>query len=228
LELTELQLGFERATLETRAVRMEADALAEQNRELEETHRRLAEAHAALQERTAELEAVQEQLREQADRDALTGLHNRHYLMAELARLSAAPPAGPISLAVIDLDDFKAINDGFGHAAGDRVLARAAALLRARVRPADTLARSGGEEFVLVMPSTDATAAGAVCARILAALRDETWRRVGDGLRVTASIGVATTGGDGPLDLEALSSVADRRLYAAKAAGRDRAVAADG
>jgi diguanylate cyclase (GGDEF)-like protein len=134
---------------------------------------------------------------------------------------------GPVSVAILDLDNFKAVNDDFGHAAGDRVLVRTAALLRAGVRPTDTLARSGGEEFVLLMPGTGEQAAAAVCARMLAALRGETWRRIGDGLTVTASIGVATAAGDGPIDFEALTTLADQRLYAAKRHGRDRIAGAD-
>ena len=220
-ELTELQLGFERSRLETKAARHEADALAQKNRELEH-------AHAELQERTAQLEALQEQLREQADRDALTGLHNRRYLMATYERLEQRTVAGPISIAIIDLDTFKAINDDFGHAAGDRVLIRTAALLQAGVRPNDVLARTGGEEFVLVMPETDAGAAAAVCERVLTALRAETWRRIGAGLSVTASIGVATAtpAAGEPVDLETLASLADQRLYVAKRDGRDRVTSA--
>ena len=217
-ELTELQLGFERATLEAKAARREADALTEKNRELEQ-------AHAELQERTAQLEALEQQLREQADRDALTGLHNRRFLMSRIAELQLDPGAAPVSLAIIDLDNFKAINDAFGHVAGDRVLIRAAALLQARVRPADILARTGGEEFVLVMPGTDADAARAVCDRVLTSLREETWRRIGHGLSVTASIGVATSEPGQALDLDALTSLADQRLYAAKREGRDRLAA---
>jgi diguanylate cyclase (GGDEF)-like protein len=223
-ELTEMQLGFERATLQARAARIEADALAAKNRELEDAHAQLAQAHAELQERTAQLETLQARLREQADRDALTGLHNRRYLDTEYARIGRGPLDAPISVAVLDLDDFKSVNDRFGHAAGDRVLERTAALLRSIVRPADTVARTGGEEFVLLMPGTDADAAGAVCARMVAALRAETWRRIGDDLRVTASAGVATAPAGERLDLEGLTRVADQRLYAAKRAGRDRVV----
>jgi diguanylate cyclase (GGDEF)-like protein len=223
-ELTELQLGFDRATLETKAARHEADALAQKNRELEEVLEQLAQAHGELQERTAELEALQERLRERADRDALTGLHNRRFLMETFARHLTDPLPRPISIAILDLDNFKDVNDEFGHPTGDRVLVRAATLLRANVRPSDTLARSGGEEFVLVMPETGQEAALAVCERLLESLRSETWRRIGIGLKVTASMGVATASSDPDedIDLVALSEVADERLYVAKRAGRDR------
>jgi diguanylate cyclase (GGDEF)-like protein len=212
-ELIELQVGFERATLETKAAREQADALALKHRELELAH-------------TA-LEAAQVQLREQADRDALTGLHNRRYIAAEFARWADAEPDGPVSVAVIDLDHFKAINDRFGHAAGDQVLVRTAALMRANVRTTDILARTGGEEFVLLMPETDADAAHVVCERVLDGLRRETWQRIGDGLTTTASIGVASaTGPAASIDLAALTAHADTLLYEAKRAGRDRVAAA--
>ena len=216
-ELTELQIGLERATLETKAARHEADALALKNRELEN-------AHAELQERTAQLEALQEELREQADRDALTGLHNRRFLMSRFDQLATEVGPDPISLAIVDLDNFKAINDALGHVVGDRVLIRAAALLQAGIRPHDVLARTGGEEFVLVMPRTDAAAAVAVCERVLDALRTETWRRIGTGLNVTASIGVATAAAPPGerVNLETLTTLADERLYVAKRDGRDR------
>lgn len=220
-ELTELRLGFERAALEAKAARQHADAMAQKNRELEVVLDELARAN-------SELEGLHTDLREQADRDALTGLHNRRFLDARLARLAAERHVGPFSVAVLDLDRFKAVNDDFGHAAGDQVLVRTAALLRAVVRTSDVVVRSGGEEFVLLMPDTGAEAAVAVCERLLAALRGESWRRIDDALRVTASVGVATATGDEgrPVDAEELAAVADARLYQAKRAGRDRVVAA--
>lgn len=214
-ELTEMQLGFERATQETKAARHEAAALAQKNRELEEAHAELERAHAELEERTAQLERLEAQLREQALRDPLTGLHNRRHLASVLD----GPLAAPVSIAVLDLDHFKRINDDHGHAAGDQVLVRTAALLRAVTRPADTVVRSGGEEFVLVMPGTDEAAARAVCERLCAALRAESWARVAEGLTVTASAGVAT----GP-HAAMLARLADERMYAAKRDGRDRVV----
>jgi diguanylate cyclase (GGDEF)-like protein len=232
-ELTELRLGSERAVMETEAVRRRAEALARQNDELERILGRLAQANAALEERTGELEGLQETLRDQADRDPLTGLHNRRHLTAAFARLAAEPPDDPFSVAVLDLDRFKAVNDAFGHAGGDQVLVRTAVLLRAVVRTSDVVARSGGEEFVLLMPHTGAAAAAAVCERLLAALRAESWQRIGAGLRVTASAGIATWPDDGGaatgvVDPEAIAAVADERLFAAKRGGRDRVVGARG
>ncbi|HEX3979462.1 MAG TPA: diguanylate cyclase [Solirubrobacteraceae bacterium] len=211
-ELSELQLSLERATLETSAARLESDELAAKNREL-------AQAHAELVLRTHQLEALQEQLRDQAERDWLTGLHNRRYLARELERPAQDRLAAPLTLAVLDLDHFKSINDGFGHAAGDQVLVRVAGLLLDILRETDIVVRSGGEEFLVLMPATDARAGRAGCERIRQAVEDEAWERIAPGLRVTASIGVAST--HAPSDLEALVNLADQRLYDAKRAGRN-------
>jgi diguanylate cyclase (GGDEF)-like protein len=176
-ELSELQLGLERATLATTAARRDADAFAEKNRELEEVVRQLAEAHTELERRTAQMEGLQDQLREQADRDWLTGLHNRRFLARELDRLTGEGLAGPFSVAVIDLDHFKAINDRFGHHVGDRVLMRVGAILLGTLRGSDVVVRTGGEEFAILMPFAGPTAGTACCERLRRAIRDEPWER---------------------------------------------------
>jgi diguanylate cyclase (GGDEF)-like protein len=211
-ELSELQLGLERATLEARAARHESDTLAAKNRQL-------MEAHAELERRADQLEALQEQLRDQADRDWLTGLHNRRFLARELDRLTEERLSGPVSLAVLDLDHFKSINDRFGHHAGDQVLVRVAGLLCDVLRTSDIVVRSGGEEFLILMPLTDARAGTACCERIREAIRGEAWEQIAAGLRVTTSVGVASA--HDPTDLEALVRLADQRLYDAKESGRD-------
>ena len=210
-EISELQLSLERAVLQARLARTETDALSIKNRQL-------AEAHAQLEGRTAQLEQLQEQLRDQAERDWLTGLHNRRFLARELARPST-DHRGMVSVAVLDLDHFKQINDRFGHGVGDMVLVRAAELLSKVVRASDIIVRSGGEEFLVLMPQTDATAAAAGCDRIRRAIREEPWEEIAAGLTLTTSIGLATAGN--VTDLEALVSLADKRLYEAKHAGRD-------
>ncbi|HEX8975429.1 MAG TPA: diguanylate cyclase [Solirubrobacteraceae bacterium] len=211
-ELSELQLSLERATLEAGAARRETDALAAKNRQL-------ALAHAELVHRATQLEALQEQLRDQADRDWLTGLHNRRYLARELERPDQDRLAFPLSLAVLDLDHFKSINDRFGHAVGDQVLSRVAALLGELLREADIVVRSGGEEFLILMPQTDALAATAAYERIRRGIEGEAWGRIAPGLRVTTSLGAASA--HHPSDLDALVKLADQHLYAAKAAGRN-------
>ena len=102
-------------------------------------------------------------LREQADRDPLTGVRNRRYL--DRARAGATGDAGrPVSLAIVDLDHFKSINDSFGHHTGDAVLVRAAELLVEHVRAEDIVIRTGGEEFAVLMPHCDARRAAAVAS----------------------------------------------------------------
>ncbi len=214
-ELSQVQLSLERATLEAREARRHTDLLTVKNREL-------AEAHTELERRANELETLHAQLREQAERDPLTGVHNRRYLARELERLTDERTSGRMSLAVLDVDHFKTINDRFGHAAGDQVLIRIARLLSDQLRESDSIIRSGGEEFIILMPSTDANAATACCERIRRAVNTAAWSSVADGLSVTTSLGVATT--DDPTDLEAVIRLADQRLYEAKRNGRDRVV----
>ncbi len=207
-ELSGLQRGLERATHETRAARSQSDALAAKNRELEGVVRELDEARAALE--------------QVADRDWLTGLHNRRYLARELSRHAADPDAGPFSLAVLDLDHFKQVNDRFGHEAGDQVLMRVASLLLGGVRGQDVVVRTGGEEFVLLMPQTEPGAAAACCERVRLAIRNEPWDALLTGMSLTVSVGLATAGD--ARDLQGLAELADRRLYEAKRTGRDRVV----
>jgi diguanylate cyclase (GGDEF)-like protein len=216
-ELSELQLTLERTTLAVHAARHETDSLAAKNREL-------AEAHAELETRTRQLEGLQEQLREQADRDWLTGLHNRRYLARELERLTEERLLGPVSLAVLDLDHFKSINDRFGHDIGDQVLVRVARLLCDVLRDTDIVVRSGGEEFLFLMPNTDTRAAAACCERLQQTIHNAAWEEIVTGLAVTTSVGVASA--SEPDDLEALIRLADERLYEAKHTGRDRVVSA--
>jgi two-component system, cell cycle response regulator len=154
-------------------------------------------------------------------RDQLTGLFNRGYFDESFARLLAgdARTRGSFAVAIIDLDDFKTVNDRYGHAAGDEALRFAAGHLRAAFRDDDIIARYGGEEFA-VLVRTD---------RASAVARLDAWRaslhasaRIP---RLSASVGVASLPEDGVT--RALLDTADRRLYAAKAAGRNRTVADD-
>jgi diguanylate cyclase (GGDEF)-like protein len=216
-EISELQLSLERAVLQARLARSENDALAVKNREL-------ADAHAELENRASQLEALQEQLRDQAERDWLTGVHNRRFLARELANPSTPHAGSLLSVAAVDLDHFKEVNDRYGHSVGDQVLVRAAELLCAVLRTSDIVVRSGGEEFLLLMPLTDANAATSCCDRIRHAIREEPWDLIAPGLRLTTSVGVATAADAD--DLEELVKLADKRLYAAKSAGRDCVVAA--
>jgi diguanylate cyclase (GGDEF)-like protein len=161
--------------------------------------------------------------RELAHRDALTGLHNRRHADEELpAALAAGAADGtPVSVALIDLDHFKRVNDTLSHATGDTVLRRVAGLLTAAAPPGALVARIGGEEFVVLLTRTDGAAAVRACERIRAAVAGADWSAVTRGLPVTCSIGVTTVTGAGPTPATALAA-ADRNLYAAKRSGRDR------
>lgn len=160
--------------------------------------------------------------------DDLTLAYNGRYLLPrleqELERARAAAGA-PVSVAMLDLDHFKRVNDTYGHARGDGVLRAFADRVRDKTRRSDLLVRRGGEEFVLVLPATDAARALALAERIRLAVGGEPMP-VGDGATVvqTVSAGVATW--DGAESAEALLHRADVALYEAKGAGRDRVIAA--
>ncbi|MBP7690377.1 MAG: diguanylate cyclase [Anaerolineales bacterium] len=188
--------------------------------------RDVTERHQAterLQQQLAEIRALQAQLREQAIRDTLTGLFNRRYLDETLPReLAEAARAGqPLSLAAIDLDHFKAINDSFGHEAGDAVLARVGQLLAAGIRAGDIACRYGGEEFIIVLPGAPLEAAHARVDQWRAELAALTIAYGEAGLRVTFSAGLAGFPAHA-LSPAGLLSIADQALYQSKAAGRNR------
>ncbi|HEY7074508.1 MAG TPA: diguanylate cyclase [Solirubrobacteraceae bacterium] len=148
--------------------------------------------------------------------DPLTGLSNRRFILTQLAGMvSGARRHGrPLSVAIVDLDHFKAVNDEHGHQTGDEVLTAAVRAMRRRLRAEDQLGRLGGEEFLVLLPDTGAPAASLVAD----SLRTEIAGAPAP-VPVTASAGVATWEGEPP---EALLRRADEALYAAKRGGRDR------
>ena len=183
------------------------------------TARSLA-AQAAVALENAHLHGIVER---QALVDGLTGLANRRQLEDELeAEIARAERlGGPIALVFADLDDFKAVNDHHGHPAGDAVLCAFAELLRESVREIDTAGRFGGEEFMLLLPGTDAAGAANVAERVRAALEERVIVTPGGAaIRITASFGVATAP---PAATAAeLIAAADRALYDAKNGGKNR------
>lgn len=167
-----------------------------------------------------------EALRRLATRDELTGLLNRRELdrILEEEQERALRFDHPLSLLMIDVDHFKAVNDGHGHPVGDVVLREIASRLTAHVRKVDRVARFGGEEFAIVLVQTDGTGAVETARRIRAAVsRDAILAAPGLALNPTVSIGVATLPDDA-CSAVALVAAADKALYAAKAAGRNRVV----
>jgi diguanylate cyclase len=171
--------------------------------------------------RTTELEADKRELQKQATEDPLTGLPNRRFAELRLPELAAG---GGLCVAVADVDLFKTVNDRYGHPVGDQVLRQIAAVLRDNVRETDLVARLGGEEFLIALAGVDLAGAAATCELLRARVAGYPWAALQPGLAVTISLGVTQVpSGD---DLDAATAQADRRLYAAKRAGRNRVVAA--
>ena len=153
------------------------------------------------------------ELTDLASIDALTGVPNRRAWDHRIATALGDPDAAPLCVALLDLDRFKAYNDTWGHQGGDRLLKEASAAWRSTLRPEDLLARYGGEEFAVLLSGCTLERARSVVDRL---------RAMTPG-RETCSAGIAQW--DGTESVEALTERADRALYAAKAAGRDRTIA---
>lgn len=167
-------------------------------------------------------------LAQRAQLDGLTGLWNRRFFdqrwTEEVAR--SIRHGKPLSVALLDVDHFKSVNDTFGHPAGDAVLQGVARLVQQMCRSTDVACRYGGEEFVIVMPETGPEDAKVLCERIRTAIEGATWPRHPQ-RTITASLGVAGTSGLTSESLESWVEQADKALYSAKHAGRNRVVCAD-
>ena len=163
-------------------------------------------------------------LRQLADSDPLTGIPNRRVFERRIAdELERARRYDQVvTLVLIDVDDFKRINDTCGHQVGDRVLKQLAALLKRELRTMDFVARIGGEEFVIVLPETGGTGARLFADRLLRRVAQHNFGDTISEVRVTASAGLATFPDDRAADHEALLKLADDNLYRAKHAGRNR------
>ncbi len=171
-----------------------------------------------------------QQLEQMAVRDMLTGLYNRHYLKdrinAEFQRVERY--GHQLSCAVIDLDGLKEINDQFGHVEGDRLLRCVADTLRTSVRKADAVIRTGGDEFLILFPSTDLQNAVHALQNIIRRLADIEFRTEGQLQKISASIGVVTSPHPKIRLAEDLIKVADQRMYLAKKKGGARVEWGDG
>jgi diguanylate cyclase (GGDEF)-like protein/PAS domain S-box-containing protein len=201
-------IGFFGITRDTTERKLAEQALREANRQLENQLLRINELHA--------------QMREQAIRDELTGVHNRRHFVdvAENELERARRQGAAVSLVMLDLDHFKSINDAYGHPVGDAALKAVGAMLSATTRAEDLACRLGGEEFAVLLMGVGHDGAME---------RAETWRKTladmaipadGRTLRLTASFGVATFPSQAAHLIE-LMKLADSRMYRAKAQGRD-------
>ncbi|HEU4781153.1 MAG TPA: sensor domain-containing diguanylate cyclase [Steroidobacteraceae bacterium] len=195
-------------------------------RHLEE---RVTERTAELEKANVEKERLIAMLRERSLRleresqeDALTGVANRRCFMQRLAaEIEVALAVGqPLSVAIADLDHFKAVNDELGHPVGDQALRQSAALMRRSCGQGDLVARVGGEEFALVLPGMTRADATAFCETLRAAVAEHDWREIHPDLAITISIGLAQW--DGSAELDELVHMADAQLYRAKRAGRNQ------
>lgn len=170
---------------------------------------------------------IQQQIRDGSSRDELTGMLNRRSVLhtgsVELSR--AHRYKRPLSVAILDADHFKAVNDTHGHMAGDAVLRHLAATWQGHLRVSDTLGRYGGEEFLLLLPEIDLASAVLVADRLRAETQAAICMFEGTRIPITISAGVAALTEE-TADLVALIEAADRALYRAKETGRNRVVAA--
>ena len=178
--------------------------------------RELERSNAALRSKQQELEVL-------AERDTLTGLYNRRKFMAlaaqELGRTDRVPSG--LCVMMVDLDFFKQVNDQYGHPVGDQVLQQVAARLLACVRNTDTVARMGGEEFIVLMPNTQRAGALALAEKLRAALRERPLQLAERTVPITASFGVTGLDAQQRASMDALYAAADEALYVAKKQGRD-------
>lgn len=192
---------------------------------LHETRQRLREGEQALRQQLDEIHALQSQLKEQANRDPLTGLYNRRYLDSTMEReLARCGREGrPLSLMLIDIDRFKQINDTYGHQAGDEVLKTLAAMLDEQARAADVVCRYGGEEFLLLLPGMPQAIAQERAELHRAAFGAATIQFGELRIQAALSVGIATYPSHGTSQQE-LVGCADQALYRAKTEGRNRVV----
>lgn len=168
--------------------------------------------------------AAREELRFKATYDALTGLCNRGVILDALSREYSrrSREGGSFGTILVDLDHFKRVNDTYGHLSGDEVLKETSRRMCASVRPYDVVGRYGGEEFLILVPSSDRTNIMRLAERIRLAIESHPVRAASGEISVTASFGVVACSNEHPYDLGTLLRLADEALYQAKRLGRNR------
>lgn len=196
-------------------IERQGEALVAVNHQLEDANRRQEQLLRSLQ-------ATSEELERQNREDPLTGMYNRRHMDQFLRREHerALRLGLPLTVAMIDIDHFKSVNDTFSHQAGDLVLQAMARVLVENVRTLDLVARYGGEEIVLCMPDTALDDARQVCERAREAIEALNWGSIAPGLALTASFGLAQAQPGG--DVASLLKACDARLYEAKNGGRNQ------
>jgi diguanylate cyclase (GGDEF)-like protein len=172
----------------------------------------------------AELIDAREALRVQAMHDSLTGVWNRRAILEVLGNeLARSRREGlPVAIAIADLDNFKRINDRYGHVAGDMALCEAVSRMRAQLRPYDAIGRYGGEEFLMILPGCTSHDAFKLAERLRIGMSQEPVKLPEGAIDVTSSLGVAASDTIAITDATVLIRTADSALYRAKARGRNR------
>ncbi len=183
-----------------------------------------AELEDRVLQRTMALEQANKRLREMASRDSLTGLYNRRHFNDLLSQLFAESTRYRTELTcmMLDLDNFKRVNDSLGHQIGDRLLRMTAGVIQQTIRESDVAVRYGGDEFVVLLPQTSQEEARSSAERILRRFRDELARELPEASIASLSIGLASREPDQPCEPSQLVQLSDEALYLAKAGGKNR------
>lgn len=202
--------------------RVRAQELERRNNELEAINQRLEAANRDNEAMLKELRRKKSELERLATTDGLTGVLNRRHLDRRIATEfdRYRRYRHDLALVIIDLDNFKTINDSISHQAGDEVLRQVARILMGQIRHLDVVGRYGGDEFVVLLTETELDVAATVAERIREAVNEHDWSTIGSHVNVSVSIGIATASAVESAD--ALVEAADAQLHLAKASGRDR------
>ena len=196
--------------------------------ELAGSHNQLVKLNAELEDRvlqrTKDLEEANKLLRDMASRDSLTGLYNRRHFNDLLAQLFAESVryGSDLTCMMIDLDNFKRVNDSLGHQTGDHLLQLTADVIRSSIRESDVAIRFGGDEFAVLLPQTSPVDARHSAERILMNFRNHLFRHLPEATITSLSIGVVSREDDLPNTASELVTLADEALYLAKAGGKNR------
>lgn len=163
-------------------------------------------------------------LKESVERDPLTGLYNRLAFDRILSKhwSNASMTKTPLTVAMLDIDNFKDINDRYGHVIGDELLKEVSIVIKTCLRDKDVVMRYGGEEFLILLPETESSEAKKPLERVRKRIEEGVFTEAG--IKITASIGAAVYPDDRPLSMEEIIEFADAAMYAAKAKGKNRLV----